>query len=100
MKRLERKGSNGKSVGERVPDEVDTFCSREQLDSNVRFELLRRRADEVKPFGHLTMVPSRPDEIPNHLAQVFHFQIRSICWRRERSCQRLIICPRYWMEAQ
>lgn len=61
----------------RAPQEIqqdtgETFCSVEQLNSNIRFQLLRRRADEVKPFGHLTLVPSRADEIPNHLAQVLN----------------------------
>nr|CAH0107288.1 unnamed protein product [Daphnia galeata] len=66
MKRLEWRA--GKIVGQVLKDdEADMFCSKEQLDSNVRFQLLRRRADETKPFGHLTMIPSRSDEIPNHL---------------------------------
>ncbi|XP_032782110.2 coiled-coil and C2 domain-containing protein 2A isoform X1 [Daphnia magna] len=66
MKRLEWRA--GKSDREVVKnDDEQTFCSAEQFDSNVRFQLLRRRADETKPFAHLTMIPSRPDEIPNHL---------------------------------
>jgi hypothetical protein len=69
MKRLEWRA--GKTVGQVLKDDdADMFCSKEQLDSNVRFQLLRRRADETKPFGHLTMIPSRSDEIPNHLIHV------------------------------
>ncbi|XP_057380224.1 coiled-coil and C2 domain-containing protein 2A-like [Daphnia carinata] len=66
MKRLEWRA--GKSDNEIAKNDDDqTFCSAEQFDSNVRFQLLRRRADETKPFAHLTMIPSRPDEIPHHL---------------------------------
>ncbi|KAI9557976.1 hypothetical protein GHT06_014729 [Daphnia sinensis] len=66
MKRLEWRA--GKSDIEAVKnDDEQTFCSAEQFESNVRFQLLRRRADETKPFAHLTMIPSRTDEIPNHL---------------------------------
>lgn len=71
---MEWRASNGnKSAGQEIQEETaDTFCSVDQLDSNIRFQLLRRRADEIKPFGHLTMVPTRPEEIPNHLTQVFN----------------------------
>lgn len=50
-------------------NESDAICwmSEEQLDSNVRFQLLRQRADGVKPFSHLAMIPSRVAEIPMHL---------------------------------
>lgn len=76
MKRLEWRA--GKSDREVVKnDDEQAFCSAEQFDSNVRFQLLRRRADETKPFAHLTMMPSRPDEIPNHLIHV-RFKIRPI----------------------
>ncbi len=69
MNRLEWRA--GKTVGEVLrEDDGDMFCSKEQFESNVRFQLLRRRADEIKPFGHLTMIPSRPDEIPNHIINV------------------------------
>ena len=75
MKRLERKESDGGSTGAIRPIQQDphTFCSAEEMDANRRFQLLRRRADEVKPFVHLTMVPSRPDEIPSHLTEVRSF---------------------------
>ena len=68
MKRLEWRA--GKTVEAVKDDDGDSFCSKEELDSNVRFQLLRRRADETKPFHHLTMIPSRSDEIPNHLINV------------------------------
>ena len=46
------------------------FCSEEELESNIRFKLLKQRADEKKHFSHLAMIPSRSAEIPQHLIQV------------------------------
>jgi hypothetical protein len=48
-------------------DDPSCWMSREELDANVRFQLLRQRADGVKPFSHLAMIPSRVAEIPMHL---------------------------------
>lgn len=69
MKRLERRaGKNDQEIVQN--NDAEMFCSPEQFDANVRYQLLRRRADEMKPFAHLTMIPNRPDEIPNHLIHV------------------------------
>lgn len=78
LKRLEWRGSSGKDTAEVLRDDGESFCSKEQLDANVRFQLLRRRADETKPFVHLTMIPTRPDEIPNHLIHVLYSPTMSI----------------------
>ena len=52
-----------------LDESLDPSCwmSREELNANVRFQLLRQRADGVKPFSHLALIPSRVAEIPMHL---------------------------------
>lgn len=51
-------------------DDETFFCSKEELEMNIRFKLLKQRANDKKPFSHLAMIPSRPAEIPQHLIKV------------------------------